>query len=37
MNALRGFQRVSIDFEKKKLRVVLPEEGAVERSAFAAL
>jgi predicted aspartyl protease len=37
MNALRSFDRVSIDFAKKKLRVVLPEEGAVERSAFASL
>jgi len=37
MNALRGFQKVSIDFAKKKLRVVLPEEGAVQRTTFAAL
>jgi len=37
MNALRSFDKVSIDFAKKKLRVVLPEEGAVERSAFASL
>ncbi|HEY1143144.1 MAG TPA: aspartyl protease family protein [Sphingomicrobium sp.] len=37
MNALRGFDRVSIDFAKRKLRVVLPEEGALDRSAFASL
>ena len=37
MNALRSFDKVSIDFAKKKLRVVLPEEGSLERSAFAKL
>ena len=37
MNALRGFETVSIDFAKRKLRVVLPEEGALDRNAFAAL
>ena len=30
MNALRAFKRVSIDFEKKKFRVVLPDHGQVE-------
>jgi len=29
MNALRGFEKVSIDFARKRLRVVLPEEGAL--------
>lgn len=29
MNALRSFDRVSIDFYRKKLKVVLPEEGAL--------
>ena len=37
MNALRGFERVSIDFARKKLRVVVPEEGSLDRTAFAAL
>ena len=37
MNALRGFEKVSIDFAKKKLRVVVPEEGSLERVAIAAL
>jgi predicted aspartyl protease len=37
MNALRGFEKVSIDFAKKKLRVVLPERGSLDRTAFAAL
>ena len=37
MNALRGFDRVSIDFAKKKLRVVLPEESSLDRTAFASL
>lgn len=37
MNALRGFDKVSIDFARKKLKVVLPEESALDRSAFAAL
>jgi hypothetical protein len=30
MNALRSFDRVSIDFYRKKLKVVLPEEGALQ-------
>jgi predicted aspartyl protease len=37
MNALRGFEKVSIDFAKKKLRVVLPEQGSLDRTAFASL
>ena len=37
MNALRGFEKVSIDFAKKKLRVVLPEHGSLDRTAFASL
>jgi predicted aspartyl protease len=37
MNALRGFEKVSIDFAKKKMRVVLPEEGSLDRTAFASL
>ncbi len=37
MNALRGFEKVSIDFAKRKLRVVLPEQGSLDRTAFAAL
>jgi predicted aspartyl protease len=37
MNALRGFDKVSIDFAKKKMRVVLPEEGSLDRTAFASL
>jgi predicted aspartyl protease len=37
MNALRGFEKVSIDFARKKLKVVLPEEGSLERTKFAAL
>jgi predicted aspartyl protease len=37
MNALRGFEKVSIDFARKKLRVVVPEKGSLERSAFASL
>ena len=32
MNALRSFDRVSIDFYRKKLKVVLPETGALARS-----
>jgi predicted aspartyl protease len=37
MNALRGFEKVSIDFARKRLKVVLPEEGSLERARFAAL
>jgi predicted aspartyl protease len=37
MNALRGFEKVSIDFARKKMRVVLPEEGSLDRTAFASL
>jgi hypothetical protein len=37
MNALRGFEKVSIDFAKKKLRVVLPEESSLTRTRFASL
>lgn len=29
MNALRGFEKVSIDFARRKLRVVLPEESSL--------
>ena len=35
MNALRGFDKVSIDFYRKKLKVVLPEEGALHMRAVA--
>jgi predicted aspartyl protease len=35
MNALRGFDKVSIDFYRKKLKVVLPEEGALHMKAVA--
>ena len=31
MNAIRAFDRVSIDFANRKFRVVLPESGAVEQ------
>lgn len=37
MNALRSFDRVSIDFARKKLKVVLPEEGALQGPAIAAI
>lgn len=37
MNALRSFDRVSIDFYRKKLKVVLPEEGALQTRTVAAL
>ena len=37
MNALRGFEKVSIDFYRKKLKVVLPEESALHMQAIAAL
>jgi predicted aspartyl protease len=35
MNALRGFDKVSIDFYRKKLKVVLPEESALHLQAVA--
>ena len=35
MNALRGFDKVSIDFYRKKLKVVLPEESALHMQAIA--
>jgi predicted aspartyl protease len=35
MNALRSFDRVSIDFARKKLKVVLPEEGLLVTKAVA--
>lgn len=35
MNALRGFDKVSIDFYRKKLKVVLPEESALNMKAVA--
>ena len=35
MNALRGFDKVSIDFYRKKLKVVLPEESALQMKAVA--
>lgn len=35
MNALRGFDRVSIDFARKKLKVVLPEEGSLDQAVLA--
>ena len=31
MNALRAFKKVSIDFANKKLRVILPETGSIDR------
>lgn len=37
MNALRGFDKVSIDFYRKKLKVVVPEESALHMQAIAAL
>lgn len=36
MNALRSFDKVSIDFASKKLRVILPEESSLRRAALAA-
>lgn len=36
MNALRAFDKVSIDFARKKLRVVLPEKGSLDNVAMAA-
>ena len=35
MNALRTFERVSIDFQRKKLKVLLPETGALQMKAIA--
>jgi hypothetical protein len=35
MNALRSFDRVSIDFQRKKLKVLLPETGALQMKAIA--
>ena len=35
MNALRGFDKVSIDFYRKRLKVVLPEESALHMKAVA--
>jgi predicted aspartyl protease len=35
MNALRSFDRVSIDFARKKLKVVLPEESSLQTRAIA--
>jgi predicted aspartyl protease len=35
MNAIRAFDRVSIDFANKKFRVVLPETGGVNQAMFA--
>ena len=35
MNALRGFDKVSIDFYRKKLKVVLPEESSLQLRALA--
>jgi predicted aspartyl protease len=36
MNALRAFKKVSIDFANKKLRVILPESGALDSVRLAA-
>ena len=35
MNALRGFDRVSIDFYRRKLKIVLPEESSLQMKAVA--
>lgn len=35
MNALRGFEKVSIDFARRKLRVVLPQESSLRRNLLA--
>jgi predicted aspartyl protease len=35
MNALRSFDRVSIDFARRKLKVVLPEESSLQNRAVA--
>jgi predicted aspartyl protease len=34
MNAMRSFERVSIDFQRKRLRVLLPPESKVDRFAM---
>lgn len=36
MNALRAFKKVSIDFANRKLRVILPETGSLDRVMMAA-
>lgn len=36
MNAMRAFDKVSIDFETKKLRVMMPEQGMVSGAMMAA-
>ena len=36
MNALRSFDKVSIDFASKKLRVILPEHSGIEGARLAA-
>lgn len=36
MNAIRAFDRVSIDFESKKLRVLMPEQGMLDQPKLAA-
>jgi predicted aspartyl protease len=36
MNAMRAFDKVSIDFERKKLRLVMPEESSLEAARMAA-
>ncbi|MEO5972189.1 MAG: hypothetical protein ABIP91_02350, partial [Sphingomicrobium sp.] len=35
MNAMRAFDKVSIDFANKKLRVTLPEHGSLNQALFA--
>jgi hypothetical protein len=35
MNAMRAFDKVSIDFESKKLRVLMPEQGMVRAPVMA--
>ena len=35
MNAMRAFDKVTIDFANKKLRVTLPEHGSLEQAQFA--
>jgi hypothetical protein len=36
MNAMRAFKKVSIDFEHKKFRVMLPESGSLDSTMLAA-
>lgn len=36
MNALRAFKKVSIDFANRKLRVILPDTGSIDRYLMAA-